>query len=147
MLYNYFTILLTLRRTLSSIWMKFDSLYHRILSAKFGWYWQRGSGEGDYQFCYYLPLEKELTVRVISQQEMLTPPMHLISPLVYPGVRACLTLIFVLLFWITRLMTVCYHCLFINKTLYSGKKIITYMPPFRWIQERQGTIQRLWGPS
>ena len=35
-----------------------------------------------------------LTLGVSGQQWMLTPPTHLISPLVYPGVRVCLVLIF-----------------------------------------------------
>ena len=61
---------------------------------------------------WYLPLEKELTVHVIGQQGMLTPLMHLISPLVYPGVSVCHALIlYCFSFTCTRLIRVHYLCL------------------------------------
>ena len=54
-----------------------------------------------------------LTVGVTGQQGMLTPPRHLIPPLVYPGPRICLTLVFVFYLGLTILITVRYLCLYI----------------------------------
>ena len=48
------------------------------------------------------------------QQGMLTPPRHLIPPLVYPGVHVCHALILYFFFLITRLITARYLCLFIH---------------------------------
>ena len=46
------------------IWTKFNPLHPRMLCAKFGWNWLRGSGEENFfnfvnsLFCNYLPLQK-----------------------------------------------------------------------------------------
>lgn len=64
---------------------------------------------------------------VTDPQGMFTPPspMHLIPPLVYPGVRVIHALMFVFLFfvWITRMVTVRHLCLFIENYEYIMKKI------------------------
>ena len=54
-----------------------------------------------------------LTAGVTGQQGMLTPPRHLIPPLVCPEVRDCPTLVFVFYLGLTRLITVRYLCLYI----------------------------------
>ena len=55
-----------------------------------------------------------LTAGVTGQQGMLTPPRHLIPPLVCPEVRDCPTLVFVFYLGLTRLITVRYLCLYIQ---------------------------------
>ena len=57
-------------------------------------------------------LDYGLTVGVTGQQGMLTPPRHLIPPLVYLGVCDCPTLVFVFCLGLTRLITVRYLCLY-----------------------------------
>jgi hypothetical protein len=62
---------------------------------------------------YGLPeLELGLMVGVTGRQGMLTPPRHLIPPLVYPEVRVCTILKFLFPTWLMRLMTVRYLCYF-----------------------------------
>ena len=56
-----------------------------------------------------------LTAGVTGQQGMLTPPRHLIPPLVCPEVRDCPTLVFVFCLGLTRLITVRYLCLYMRK--------------------------------
>jgi hypothetical protein len=52
-------------------------------------------------------------VGVTGRQGMLTPPRHLIPPLVYPEVSVCHILRFVFSTGLTKLMTVRYSCYFI----------------------------------
>jgi hypothetical protein len=66
--------------------------------------------------------EMWLTAGATSQQEMLTPPKHLIPPLVYPEVRVCSVLGFVFPTSFMRLITVRYLCYFMYDTLPSGHK-------------------------
>jgi hypothetical protein len=56
--------------------------------------------------------EMGLTAGATSQQEMFTPPRHLIPPLVCPEVRVCPVLGFLFLTGFMRLITVRYLCYF-----------------------------------
>jgi hypothetical protein len=63
---------------------------------------------------YRLPdLEIQITAAVTVSQGILTPPRHLIPPLVYPGVRVCPILWFVFPIELMRSSTVPYLCHFI----------------------------------
>jgi hypothetical protein len=98
------------------------------------WFWQRivpftwlyaltwtqifpSSWFGHTDFVYwFFSCEMGLTAGVAYQQLMLIPPRHLIPPLVYPEVRVCLFLGFVFPVGVTRLITVCYLCYFIQNS-------------------------------
>ena len=58
-------------------------------------------------------LDYGLTVGVTGQQGMLTPPRHLIPPLVYPGIHVVFHI------GIVRLITVRYLCLYIIQSTKS----------------------------
>ena len=66
MYFHYFVIISPWKRAGPFIWTNLNSLYPRMLCAKFGWNWLSGSGEEDFlilsmffpYFCNYLPLEK-----------------------------------------------------------------------------------------
>ena len=66
MYFRNFVIISPWKRAGSFIWTNLNSLYPRMLCAKFGWNWFSGSGEDDFlilsmffhYFCNYLPLEK-----------------------------------------------------------------------------------------
>ena len=60
-----------------------------------------------------------------GQQGMLTPPRHLIPPLVCPGVRVCTTLVFVFYLGLTILITVRFLCLYIMEL--RGMEDVKYL--------------------
>jgi hypothetical protein len=84
----------------------------------------------DLDYCSYrLPdLELGLWAGVTGRLGILTPPWHLILPLIYPEVRVCPILKFVFPTGLMRLMTVRYLCYFMQcKTIFDIILFLHYL--------------------
>jgi hypothetical protein len=81
--------------------------------------------------------EMGLTAGVTGRKGMLTPPRHLMPPLVFPEVRVCPILSFVFM----RLVTVCYLCHFMKHLVYDVWKCKTNTIPILMQQMHISTTQ------
>ena len=95
----------------------------------------------DYGLLRLSDLNYCLIVGVSGQHGILTPPGHLIQPLVYPEVRVChaLDFEFFLLFRITRYITVRYLCPFIEFG-YVAKLILPACIDTEFLDRRNGIL-------